>query len=184
VDPLQARAASEQEKFLGLSPTGIPCHWKSQTLSVTPTESSNPRSTPVAPSLLPLPLPAAQASRLCPPHLHLVAYSRRTSASQPLPQTLLCNLSDMHPILHTGPSARRPLPDLNGFDSVSVHPRRRSRLDNQRLGKLSFIWSDMRGERIFYAGCCRKPLPLASAYLIFDRLLILANIGFHLEKDI
>jgi hypothetical protein len=28
----------------------------------------------------------------------------------------------------------------------------------------------MRGERIFYAGCCGKPLPLASAYLIFDRL--------------
>jgi hypothetical protein len=42
----------------------------------------------------------------------------------------------------------------------------------------------MRGERIFYAGCCGKPLPLASAYLIFDRLPILANFGFHLEKDI
>jgi hypothetical protein len=29
-----------------------------------------------------------------------------------------------------------------------------------------------------------NPSPLASAYLIFDRLPILANFEFHLEKDI
>jgi hypothetical protein len=79
--------------------------------------------------------PSLQTLSTTPPYGCLLPQDLGFSAAAPHTPVQFISCA---PILHTGPSARRPLPDLNGFDSVSVHPRRRSRLDNQSLGKMSF----------------------------------------------